>query len=150
MNVVQWKRPAIPALQSLPSCLLLHGTPRLSLPCLFPLWPACWIQCPDPSRKSSSSEVQNVRDIKIQELRFVSIEVRDRVRSPSLGNDGDARNLWSQKAEAGTLRAYQAAGGTPPLLVLALLASFGEGAPVCSDSSSYLGDLRSYLPYRPF
>ena len=31
------------------------------------LWPACWIQCPDRPRQSSSQAVQNIWDVYIQE-----------------------------------------------------------------------------------
>ena len=42
-----------------------------------PLWPACWIQCPDRFRQSSSRAVQNTWDVYIQELSYVPVGVRE-------------------------------------------------------------------------
>ena len=36
-----------------------------------PLWPACWVDGPDRSRRSPSAAVQNIWDAYIQELSFV-------------------------------------------------------------------------------
>ena len=41
-----------------------------------PLWPACWLDCPDRSRTSNSQEVQNIWDVYIREVGFVLLEVR--------------------------------------------------------------------------
>ena len=40
-----------------------------------PLWPACWLDCPDRSRRSPSHAVQNIWDVYIQEVGFVPREV---------------------------------------------------------------------------
>ena len=40
-----------------------------------PIWPACWVQCPERSRRSSSETVRNIWDVHIQELSFVPGEV---------------------------------------------------------------------------
>ena len=42
-----------------------------------PLWPACWLQVPDRSRSSSSSEVRDIWDVYIREVGFVPLAVRD-------------------------------------------------------------------------
>ena len=42
-----------------------------------PLWPACWLQVPDRSRSSTSSEVRDIWDVYIREVGFVPLAVRD-------------------------------------------------------------------------
>ena len=42
---------------------------------------ACWIQCTDCSRRSSSETVQNIWDVYLQELSFVPTGVRERLRA---------------------------------------------------------------------
>ena len=44
-----------------------------------PLWPACWLNCPDRSRRSPSHAVQNIWDVYIQEVGFVPWEVREKL-----------------------------------------------------------------------
>ena len=44
-----------------------------------PLWPACWLNCPDRSRSSQSHEVQNIWDVYIREVGFVPCEVREQL-----------------------------------------------------------------------
>ena len=39
-----------------------------------PIWPACWVQCRDRSRRSPSEMVRNTWDVYIQELSFVPRE----------------------------------------------------------------------------
>ena len=41
-----------------------------------PIWPACWVQCTDWSRRSNAEAVQNIWNVHIQELSFVPMEVR--------------------------------------------------------------------------
>ena len=41
-----------------------------------PLWPACWVNCPDRSRSSSNSVVRDIWDVYIREVGFVPLEVR--------------------------------------------------------------------------
>ena len=58
----------------------------------LPLWPACWVECPDRSRRSPSLAVQNIRDVYVQELSFVPWEVREQLLSACNVTDVDA--LW--------------------------------------------------------
>ena len=44
-----------------------------------PLWPACWLTCPDRSRRSPSHAVQNIWDVYVQEVGFVPREVREKL-----------------------------------------------------------------------
>ena len=46
-----------------------------------PIWPACWVQCPDRSTRSSSDTLRNIWDVNIQELSFVPRNVRERLRA---------------------------------------------------------------------
>ena len=48
---------------SLFGMLLLIGLVRIP-----PLWPACWLQAPDRSRSSTSSEVRDIWDVYIREV----------------------------------------------------------------------------------
>ena len=73
-----------------------------------PLWPACWIQCPDRSHRSSSEAVQNIWDVYKQELSHVPVRVRELFRT----DDVDASwQIRSSEAEASLIRAYHSAGG---------------------------------------
>ena len=47
-----------------------------------PLWPACWLTCPDRSRSSQSHEVRNIWDVYIREVGFVPCEVRENKKPP--------------------------------------------------------------------
>ena len=79
-----------------------------------PLWPACWLNCPDRSRSFPSPEVQNIWDVYIQEVGFVPCEVRDKLFTLCNSPDVDASWLsWSREAEASLARAYLSAGGPP-------------------------------------
>ena len=46
-----------------------------------PLWSACWLQCPDRSRNSSSQEVRDIWDVYILEVGFVPFAVREHFSS---------------------------------------------------------------------
>ena len=75
-----------------------------------PLWPACWLDCPDRSRRSPSHAVQNFWDGRLGRNSLLHV-------TP----DVDASwLLWSREAEASLARAYLSAGGPslPPLLPL--------------------------------
>ena len=77
-----------------------------------PIWPACWVQCADHSRSSPSVEVQNSWDAYCQELSCVPIRVREKRRQECDGSDVYAAwQIWSREAEAGLVRAFDAAGG---------------------------------------
>ena len=79
-----------------------------------PLWPACWLNCPDRSRSFPSHEVQNIWDVYIQEVGFVPCEVREKLFTLCNSPDVDASwLLWSREAEASLARAYLSAGGPP-------------------------------------
>ena len=79
-----------------------------------PLWPACWLNCPDRSRTSQSHEVQNIWDVYIREVGFVPCEVRERLFGLCNSPDVDSSwLLWSREAEASLARAYLSAGGPP-------------------------------------
>ena len=72
-----------------------------------PLWPACWVDCPDRSRRSPSPTVQNIWDVYIQEVSFVRREVREQLFIACHSSDVDASwRLWSREAEACLDRAY--------------------------------------------
>ena len=109
--------PALLILPFLPSFLSLHGTVRLSVPGLFsPPLVSLLASVPGPSLSTPPPPLVRYRtfwDICTQELHFVPMEVRDQLRSLCLCvDDVDAAwDRWSQEAEAGLLRAYQAAGG---------------------------------------
>ena len=87
-----------------------------------PLWPACWLDCPDRSRRSPSHAVQNIRDVYIQEVGFVP-RVREKLFTACNSPDVDASwLLWSREAEASLARAYLSAGGPPlPFRILAVM-----------------------------
>ena len=77
-----------------------------------PLWPACWLQCPDRSRSSKSQEVQNIWDVYIREVGFVPFAVREQLFLLCNSPDVDSSwLLWSREAEANLARAYLSAGG---------------------------------------
>ena len=79
-----------------------------------PLWPACWLNCPDRSRSSQSHEVQNIWDVYIREVGFVPCEVREQLFHLCNSPDVDSSwLLWSREAEASLARAYLSAGGPP-------------------------------------
>ena len=81
-----------------------------------PLWPACWVDCPDRTRRSPSPTVQNIWDVYIREVSFVLCEVREQLFIACNSYDVDASwCLWSREAEACLARAYLTAGG-PALL----------------------------------
>ena len=73
------------------------GTPLSRWPG-FTRLSACWVQCSDRSRRSSSDVVRNIWDIYIQELSFVPWEVRERLRTACNTNDVDASwQIWSTR-----------------------------------------------------
>ena len=73
-----------------------------------PLWPACWVGCPDRSRRSPYPTVQNIWDVYIREVSFVPCEVRDQLFIACNSSDVDASwRLWSREAEAGGLESWQ-------------------------------------------
>ena len=77
-----------------------------------PLWPACWIQRTDRSRRSSSQAAQNMWDACIQALSNVPIRVREFLRAAcDTDNVGASWQIWSSEAEASLTRAYHSAGG---------------------------------------
>ena len=79
-------------------------------------WPACWVECPDRSRRSPSPVVQNIWGVYIQEVGFVPREVREQLFIACNSSDVDASwRIWSWEAEASLARAYLTAGG-PALL----------------------------------
>ena len=83
---------------------------------IHPLWPACWLDCPDRSRRSSSHAVQNIWDVYIQEDGFVPREVREQLLTACNSPDVDASwLLWSREAEASLVRAYLSAGAPSSL-----------------------------------
>ena len=63
------------------SSLSLHGMLLLiGLGFIYSLlWPACWLNCPDRSRRSPSHVVQNIWDVYIQEVGFVPRDVREKL-----------------------------------------------------------------------
>ena len=81
---------------------------------LSPLWPACWLQCPDCSRTSASQEVRDIWDVYIREVGFVLFAVREHLFRLCNSPDVDSSwLLWSREAEASLARAYLSAGGPP-------------------------------------
>ena len=95
-----------------------------------PLWPACWVDCPDRTRRSPSPTVQNIWDVYIREVSFVPFEVREQLFIACNSSDVDASwYLWSREAEACLARVYLTAGG-----------------PALSSPGSYVG--RSQLSLR--
>ena len=65
----------------------------------FPIRSACWIQCTDRSRLSSSEAVQNILEVYLQKLSFVPTRVREQLRAVCVGNHvGASWDLWSQEA----------------------------------------------------
>ena len=79
-----------------------------------PLWPACWLDCPDRSRSSQTLVVRDIWDVYIREVRFVPLEVRTNLFRLCNFSDVDSSwLLWSREAEASLSRAYLAAGGPP-------------------------------------
>ena len=88
-----------------------------------PLWPACWLQCPDRSSSSTSQEVQNICDVYIREVGvgFVPFAVREQLFRLCNSPDVDSSwLLWSREAETSLARAYLSAGG-PPLSPVVML-----------------------------
>ena len=64
-----------------------------------PLWPACWVECPDRSRRLQSPAVQTIWDVYIREVSFVPREVRERLVTACNSSDVDASwRLWSREA----------------------------------------------------
>ena len=81
------------------------------------LWPACWVECPDRSRRSLSPAVQNIWDVYIQG------EVREQLFTACDTTDVDAAwRIWRRESEASLARACLTAGG-----------------PAFSNPSSYVG-----------
>ena len=79
-----------------------------------PLWPACWLDCPDRSRSSPTSVVRDIWNVYIREVGFVPLEVRTNLFRLCNSSDVDSSwLLWSREAEASLSRAYLAAGGPP-------------------------------------
>ena len=81
-----------------------------------PLAPACWLECPDRSRYSSSKPVQEVWGIYMDELQYVPVGVRQQLHWACLEepNVDAAWSIWCGAAESGLLIAYKAAGGPCP------------------------------------
>ena len=81
-----------------------------------PLAPACWLDCPDRSRYSSSKSVQEVWRVYLDLLRFVPVEVRQQLHWACLEepNVDTAWSIWSGAAEVGLLSAYKVARGPCP------------------------------------
>ena len=76
-----------------------------------PIWPACWVQCSDRSRRTSSEAVQNIWDVRIQELSSVPVDVRERSRTArNTEHVGAFRQIWSRRLKASLVRAYHTAG----------------------------------------
>ena len=76
------------------------------------LWPACWLQCPNRSRSSTSREVQDIWDVYIREVGFVPFAIREQLFRLCNSPDVDSSwLLWSREAEASLARAYLSAGG---------------------------------------
>ena len=72
-----------------------------------PLWPACWLDCPDRSRSSPTSVVRDIWDVYIREVGFVPLEVRTNLFRLCNSSDVDSSwLLWSREAEASLSRAY--------------------------------------------
>ena len=95
-----------------------------------PIWPACWVECPDRSRRSPSPAVQNIWDVYIQEVSFVPREVREQLFTVCDTTDVDASwRIWSREVEASLARACLTAG-----------------FPALSNPGSYVG--RSQLSLR--
>ena len=64
-----------------------------------PLWPACWLQCPDRSRSSTSLEVQDIWDVYIREVGFVPFAIREQLFRLCNSPDVDSSwLLWSRGA----------------------------------------------------
>ena len=115
--------------------------PPLSTP--LPTWPACWVQCTDRTRSSSSEMVKNIWDVYLQQLSSMPTRVREQLRQTCDSNDEDAAwRLWSCEAEACLIRAHQAAGRP----ALARADSIGRGKLSLCDRR--LGGRRRYRIYR--
>ena len=77
-----------------------------------PIWPACWVQCPDRSRRSSLEACKTFWDVYKQKLSFVPRKTRERLRTTCNTYDVDASwQIWSKEAEASLVRAYHTASG---------------------------------------
>ena len=77
-----------------------------------PIWPACWVQCPDRSRRPSLEACKTFWDVYKQELSFVPGMTRERLRTACNTYDVDAsRQIWSKEVEASLVRAYHTASG---------------------------------------
>ena len=77
-----------------------------------PIWPACWLDTPDRSSSSSTRVVQDVWDVKRDELWVVPDEVVLALRDAASGSSvDDFWSIWSRSAELGLFRAYSKAGG---------------------------------------
>ena len=63
---------------------------------------ACWIDCPDRSRYSSSQPVQKIWETYLELLQFVPVEVRHLLYRACL----DERGVWCKASENGLLHAY--------------------------------------------
>ena len=87
-----------------------------------PLWPACWLYCPDRSRSSPTSVVRDIWDVYIREVGFVPFEVRSNLFRLCHSSDVDSSwLLWSREAEACLSFAYLAAGGPPSQILVVML-----------------------------
>ena len=74
-----------------------------------PLWPACWLDCPDRSRSSRNLVVRDIWDVYIREVGFVPSEVRTNLFRLCNSSDVDSSwLLWSREAEASLSRSYLA------------------------------------------
>ena len=60
---------------------------------MSPVWPACWLDTPDRSSSSSTRVVQDVWDVKRDELGVVPDEVVLALRDAASGSSVD--DFWS-------------------------------------------------------
>ena len=79
-----------------------------------PVWPACWVDTPDRSSSSSTRVVQDVWDVKRDELGVVPDEVVLALRDAASGSSvDDFWSIWSRSAELGLFRAYSQSWRSP-------------------------------------
>ena len=77
-----------------------------------PIWPACLLNTPDRSSSSSTRVVQDVWDVKSDELAVVPEEVVLALRDAATRSSvDDFWSTWSRSAELGLFRACSKAGG---------------------------------------
>ena len=77
-----------------------------------PVWPACWLDTPDGSSSSATRVVQDVWDVKRDELGVVPADVVLALWDAVSRSSVDAFwSIWSQNADPGLVRAYRRAGG---------------------------------------